>query len=538
MLVVQNTPYSRNENQIEIHNTNQTKFKSKNKLIETTRVPRGAIEFRDRIQYAQGLLDIANKLGISETSQDKINEAYKKADKAQEGLYYANDFDSKSLEEKFLKKKIACLNRKTGELTLSKETAKHYRVGQELLFSKMGADLAQNGWYSWDKKTNAAIELPSDAVFYDHVNKFIVHCKDFAKKLIDENYPYVNKTHVFIKITKISVLKKEQAKEFLKTLSVPELIPLFNISDEMQKAQQNKPIINQKFDKDLGGDHPILKKWQEESLIDPTIEKIENVDPNNTNGNIYIFGTHKEAPTSGIYNKNKHEEKIITGSTYDSLFGFYETYYNRPTIEAYDILYPGNHLPLSKNNFKDIGRTEENNFLSNAYQKDLVIPGDAKSPYKSIHHYLICKRIEKALAEAESKGNKDQIIALKELEKLINSARNVFERHRFYQRYLDINQIFPFYFRKNMFYDLDNELKKALFYKFVGLDGKPNEEGRKLLATGNVNLFAGYEIGDGSYGMRFIDYNISTGARSMEGSNKLGKGLMELREMLRELEKV
>lgn len=518
-------------NYIDISNANQKKNKSKTKLTETIRIPRCASEFRDRFQYAQGLLDIANKLSLSGVSQDKVNEAYKKAEKAQEGLYYAYDLDS--LKNKFLKKKIACFNRKTGELVaLSKEIAKHYKVGQELLFSKIGADLTQHGWYSWDKKTNTAIEIPSDPIFHDTVNNSRVRCKDFAKLLSDDDYSHEKKPHASIKITRINVPKKEQAIEFLKTLSVPELIPLFKISDEIQRAQQNRPIIKQKLDRDLGEDHWALKKWQEESLIDPTIEKIKIVDPNNTKGNIYIFGTHKDAPTGGVYSTIKHEEKIAIG-TYDSNFGFYASYYNRPTMLDYDEVYPGNHLNLSKENLKNLGRTEENNYLSNAYQKNLEIPGDEKSPYKSVYHYLICKRIEKGLVEF--KGNAAQLKALKKLETVINSGRSACEMHRLYHQFLDNNQIFPLYFRKNMFYGLDNELKKALFYKFVdSRDGKPNEEGRKLLATGNTNLFAGYEDG-GGYGMRFIDYKISTGVRIMEGANKVGKGMMELREILREL---
>jgi predicted NAD-dependent protein-ADP-ribosyltransferase YbiA (DUF1768 family) len=76
---------------------------------------------------------------------------------------------------------------------------------------------------------------------------------------------------------------------------------------------------------------------------------------------------------------------------------------------------------------------------------------------------------------------------------------------------------------------MDIELKTVLYHKFVGDDGKPNELGRKLLATGTTKLYAGNEPGGTEFGMQIAN------EKTMIGNNKMGQCLMELRTHLSSL---
>lgn len=479
------------------------------------RVPRCTNELKERVQYARGLLAIANKFNVLGERLDKVDEAYRKAGQAQEGLYYYNDPLAMA---KNLKKKIAFFDRETGTLTVSKKGGMHYQIGQELPLSvKTGTNKAQIAWYFWDKKANTVQELTSEIVFYDQKKDKVIHYNNATNMyLFNEKFLSENKIETLsVVINKINALTKEELKGF--NSSIPERVPLFNILDEQAKIHQ-KPLV---LCTQTGECSPILKKWQDESLIDPTIEEIENVDPNHANGNIYIFGTYSDIPTYGVFGQ------VVS---FDKAFGVYGSNDTRPMLKDYDEKYPGNKLKLSEKNLQEIGRTKANNFLSNSYRKDLIIPGEAKI-YRSVTHYLLQKRIENCLEAMDGKPSEEMMQNLEALQAKIEGSKNAKLAHHYYCQF---TQRIP-----NLLegYNMDNELKKALFYKFAEADGKPNEEGRKLLSTGIAQLYAGHEIGDPSYGMIFVNFDKKTNERRMEGSNKLGKCLMELREILREEKK-
>jgi hypothetical protein len=242
---------------------------------------------------------------------------------------------------------------------------------------------------------------------------------------------------------------------------------------------------------DLRAGSPTLKKWQNAPIIPNT--QIIDVDKKNIN----VFGTYNNEPI--------------------------------------DRSHPGTLLRLSGKWAQENGFTNKNNFLSNAYAKELVIPGDERSPYSTVTHYLAYKRIEKSREEANSQTPPDfkTLMSLEGLEASISRCPTAKDVQYFFDLHM---QYFDIPLGGGMFHDLDNDLKKALYFKFVGPDGKPNEEGRKLLDTGDVQLYAGREIGDPSYGMEFYR-EPSNREIKMKGENKLGVALMELRETLRKQEK-
>lgn len=273
---------------------------------------------------------------------------------------------------------------------------------------------------------------------------------------------------------------------------------IFNSKKDIEKLYDQMPLTSDDLDAelyalknppvnvktDLRVSNPMLKNWQGKHIPNQSNVK---VNPSRTNGNKYIFGTYNRRPDYRLYdqknsinNQNTHEKEL-----------------------------------------KELGRTNANNFLSNSYLKDIEIDG---IKYKTVNHYLIQQRINKTMEDAfiTKPVNKKLIKQLKELEELISEKESAYEVNEVYEK----NSI-----PEMRVYNLDSELKKALFYKFVGPNGRPNEEGRKLLATGNVKLYAGNELGDPSNGMQFIENGY------MSGENKLGICLMDLREMLREEEK-
>lgn len=276
-----------------------------------------------------------------------------------------------------------------------------------------------------------------------------------------------------------------------------EISPTKNEIDAELYAIQKRTAIKQDETNgpDLRPGNLDLKKWQGKPI--QSNQANVNFDAKNTEGNIYIFGTHNERPTHGIHNMAAGLE--------------------------------GEYLWLSENDRRALGRTDSNNFLSNSYNQPVTIDG---KEYKTVTHYLIYKRIEKSREVANSSipVKRKTLVQLKQLEKIIDKTPTAFDATWFYNwsnNYRPILKVNNVGQMPTMFHDLDDELKKALYCKFVGRDGRPNEEGRKLIATGNIKLYAGNELGDPSYGMQFLKKG------EMTGQNKLGECLMELREMLR-----
>jgi predicted NAD-dependent protein-ADP-ribosyltransferase YbiA (DUF1768 family) len=479
--------------------------------------PKSQDEFEIRIKYAFDLLEAARNLQLKGAPEDRIFAAYEKANQAQQGLYRLNCSEKdakKSLNYSLKQKKVAYFDRNTGVLTAPEKFASKFQLGQKLTSPiQTEIDKARMDYYRWDKKQKKPYR-PTTAGSFVHFdpNSRTVTRYSTNSDLFYYVIPNYDKKET-VEITQINGLKEKQMKQFLERIYQPrDYLPLFDTTQEIAATEARKSNLSQTlsenvqiqnsniyFGDDLREESPILKKWQE-SVVDPTVEKIANVDPNNIGDCIYIFGTHNKGSRFGM-----GPSTVSTPSTYAACEGKYAT----------------SPLNLTAKNFQDLGLISENNFLSNAYQKPLYIPGDPRSPYKTVTHYLFAKRIEKSPN-------------LSTLEQSITQCNTAYDFHFFYRQH-------TFYFRDeipSVFHDLDNELKKALFYKFVGSDGKPNEEGIKLLATGNKKLYAGYEIGDPYYGMIFLYQNKKTGERPMEGANKLGKCLMELRDILREQEQL
>lgn len=486
--------------------------------------PRSTCDLEVKVQYAWDLLNDAKKLQASGASQQEINAAYKKADLAQEGFYY--HVDNETIKDLT---KVAFLDRNTGILTVKKNEDKlisfsqkkenKYQIGQSLPYeidANKRADELNIGLYSWDKKVAKELPPKNEVIYFDPNTKDLQRyrwhggCmgKMYDSSTVKNKYiyyignlktlPFPTKEMEYTKITEINELPKKSMVEFIKKLfenRINSRLPLFDVSIE-QKAIANQIPKEIQIQEQKNDNLPqALKKWQER-LIDCTFKITPYIDPN-TQDCICLFGSWKEE---------------------------YKTY-------LYDKFY-GNYL-LTGENFKNLGRTEEYKFLSNSYKKDLIIPGETKT-YKSVMHYLLYKKIDQFREAIKTKDPFNSISSrsLDNLEKQINKTKNALDAYKFYGMQLYEFPVLP---EVSTFYDLDNELKKALYYKFVGLDGKPNMEGEMLLATGNKSLYAGYELEDSFYGMNFSDRDTKTGNLIMSGPNKLGEALMELREILREL---
>jgi len=276
---------------------------------------------------------------------------------------------------------------------------------------------------------------------------------------------------------------------------------------------------NVDLEQDLSKDNHRLGEWQGKSLI--LRRASEDTPFVGTTEAINIFGTYHKRPQHGIFRQDERG---------DSFPG-----------------YEGNSLRLDENALKTLGRTNTNNFLSNSYEGDIVVNGEK---YASVSHYMLIKKVEKDINFLKNPDNKGKLQngeedeyqakgKIKRLEEIILPAlrseeySNPVAAYEMVMRenqrpsgvqYLDLTG--------GIYHGMDKELKTALFRKFVGNNGLPTAEGRMLLDTGNKQLNAGYEHGDASYGVEFTKKN-ENGSVTMEGDNKLGIALMEIRELMR-----
>lgn len=163
-----------------IHNGNQVN------PTDYGQAPKSQKELDERAINARSLLDQANKLKLSRASQDKVAEAYKKADEAQQGLFLLKGGLTEKAMKEIKEDRFISFDEETGVLTLSKKNAKKLVVGEKL------------------KSANNPDKM--------------------------------------VEITKINALNKEQMKEFnRKVLEInkPYYVPLFNIKEE-ELAIQNQ----------------------------------------------------------------------------------------------------------------------------------------------------------------------------------------------------------------------------------------------------------------------------------------------------------
>lgn len=340
-----------------------------------------------------------------------------------------------------------------------------------------------------------------------------------------------------IEINKIELVTKkamEDLKSKVKKHNKYPINPLFDTKEDY-RALQARPKTNatQVQEKKTGAIYStFLKEWQDKR-IDPRIKVVKNIALDNTEGNIYIFGIHHKPPKGGVY-------------------------------DEYDKTSVGTPFHKRNQNWEKLGYIPENNYLSIAYEHELVIPEDPRSPYRSVIHYLLFTIIEKCRKQIKSKNHKDdgRLSMLAGLESNINKKKSSILAYQYYQDFIQMKPTVLL----ELCIDLDNELKKALFHKFVGADGKPTKEGEKLIATGNVKLYggcemgspridamvfkgyhkispkmifedkyyAGFDFGYPTYGMVFGDQDSKTKNHSLYGANKVGKCLMQLRKMLQE----
>ncbi|HEV8052003.1 MAG TPA: hypothetical protein VGP47_05875 [Parachlamydiaceae bacterium] len=168
-----------------------------------------------------------------------------------------------------------------------------------------------------------------------------------------------------------------------------------------------------------------------------------------------------------------------------------------------------------------LGAQPSNNFLSNAYPTEIAVEGNS---YRSVTHYMLSKRIDNELAiDPQNVGKADQ---LNQIKRDIAATENAAEAYKKLDDLL--GEIYSVQDTdRGLFEGMDKDLKTALWSKFITADGKPTAEGQRLLETGSMPLYAGYEIGDESYGMEF-DHNRT----EFSGQNKLGICLMEVRNLL------
>ena len=188
----------------------------------------------------------------------------------------------------------------------------------------------------------------------------------------------------------------------------------------------------------------------------------------------------------------------------------------------------------------------KNSFLSNSHAEDNLMIGGKK--YNSVTHYMIIKRIEKSIEEAKKQDpqTKNKSLIFKG-EKLIEeigkmkTAKEAYDLALFSLR--EQPGLIPL--SKGVewnglnFSEMDDELKTALYHKFILPNGEPTTKGLQLLKTGDKKIFICYELGDPDYEMRFQPYKDDEGKNelapedNLAGKNKLGIYLMELRNILR-----
>lgn len=212
--------------------------------------------------------------------------------------------------------------------------------------------------------------------------------------------------------------------------------------------------------------------------------KETTVEVNKESGAIYLFGAYNTAPRHGV----RDPQKGLAGVA----------------------------LKLSAKELEQLGRSDKMGFLSNAYAQNLMVDG---KQYRSVTHYMLMKRIDKAIL----KLTEGQTIKRRRLDTL---KQDVIKEQSVAKACDLVNR--EILSRAPLFDDMDEDLKTALYSKFVGPDGKLSKEGKLLVGTGKAPLYAGYELGDPSYGMQFSKKG------EMIGENKLGRYLEELRDLLKD----
>jgi predicted NAD-dependent protein-ADP-ribosyltransferase YbiA (DUF1768 family) len=277
------------------------------------------------------------------------------------------------------------------------------------------------------------------------------------------------------------------------------------ITPTAEEIETDKQILRRNINKteytgdDLRINSNSLASWKDKSL--DGLQDPVAFGPQNKDSAIGIFGTYNTRPRNG-------------------LFGEYQYTHHKG-------------VPLGFNEQKriDMGRSNKNNFLSNFYSQEMTVDGKT---YPSSMHYILIQKIEKdraAIQKAINEGNppdfaKAKLERLKMLENSIKKEPSPIWAYStlMYEgkRYSSVDMT------RGLYYDMDKELKVALYHKFVGPDGTPTLEGDMLLKTGTKTLYAGNEFDNDTYfGMQFSKNG------ELVGENKLGIALMELRSMIK-----
>lgn len=438
-------------------------------LPSHAQIPRNAQEVKERVAYSQDLQKRAYELVASGAKQEKIDKAFQKLTETQKGLCFHNN--KKALEDAVSLVKYGF---NTPWEFFRKKIAFFDRVTSTLTISEKEA---KKNRYVKGQELPVKIGNKAQMGFYYWDKKFKTPKQIFVSIAFHDS-EYVNETGAkgltipcgFYDFKQVEPQKINEIKILTK--------------EGMNQLINTIPVHVPLFD--------ISDEKAQAQMQERTIRPLMEIDEK-----------------SGANLLTKWMQKPLD-----------------PTAEEIGYLDPAN----SQGNIYSI---EKDHFLSNDYLNDLVIPGDNRSPYKSVTHYLIYKKIDQcSLMGMNVKGLVNEI----------ERCKTAHDAKYFYKA--QTARLPNFSHEVNMFQGLDNELKKALFYKFVGTDGKPNKEGKKLLDTGEGKIFAGHETvtamvniplyGESLYHMLddpsyFVDQNL-------QGANKLGKCLMELRKMLRKQE--
>lgn len=226
--------------------------------------------------------------------------------------------------------------------------------------------------------------------------------------------------------------------------------------------------------------------WGESSHID-SIPPMEF--PLNSNAKaICFFGNEARIPDSYVKGGNipKDNAAILTNRGYDSAYDFLSI--NAPGL------------------------------------RPIVIDGKG---YRTVAHYLLQRKLDK-INEGRTPKDEGYInpAALKEVSDEISKAKTGQEA---IEAYTSMMPGFPV---DEIFKGLDDDLKKALFHKYINPDGTITADGWALLSTGDALLIAGHEAGDKSYGAKMSMTAGRAENAVLKGKNKLGRYTMDFRDFL------
>lgn len=285
------------------------------------------------------------------------------------------------------------------------------------------------------------------------------------------------------KIDQLTKLKNqliELKDESLRAIHIKEEIAILNGEYQSAKNTLEKEIQNESVTPYIDGIRKSglkLDTWLETPVKVPDLNTTIDIKPDENS--IYTFGTLAKQPSHGMYVKESPE-------------------------------FRGTALNMSEAQYRALGYDTENNFLSNAYTGEpLTIDGKT---YKSVTHYMLLTKLDRLPKPISSEGKAQSEKLKNDIENAPTAEGALKLMHHSAERLFD---------------GMDKDLRKALFYKFVDPNGELTKAGVKLLATDNKQLYAGYEHGDPSYGVQFINQD------KMQGQNKLGIYLMELRKQLK-----